>query len=102
LQVFPNPVKNQATIALEIALLIYPNPVKNLSTIHFTLQKPGNTTLQLIDGLGRKVQTRQLGELTPCKYEILCETSGLPKGLFVFTLAVDGEVIGRVKVLVGE
>jgi len=84
----------------EAMLRGFSNAVKSLATINFTLQKSGNTTLQLIDGLCRKVQTHQLGELAYGKHEFAIETSGLPKGLFVCALMVDGEVIGRVKVVV--
>lgn len=86
----------------EPVLQLFPNPVKNTATISFTLQKPGNTMLQLIDGLGKKVKTCYFGELTSERHEMAFETTGLPRGLFVCTLMVDGEVIGRVKMVVGE
>lgn len=86
----------------ETVLQIFPNPVNNQSTIIFTLQKPGSATLQITDDLGRKVKIRPLGELTDGKHEIANETSGLPNGLFVYTLIVDGEVVSRAKVLVDK
>jgi len=41
-----------------------------------------------------------LGELDYGKHKFAFETSGLPKGLFVCALMVDGEMIGRGKVVV--
>jgi len=84
----------------EPVLRIFPNPVKNLATINFTLKLPGSATLQIIDGLGRIAKTFPLGSFTQGKHEITFETPGLPKGLFVCTLMVYGEVIGRAKVVI--
>lgn len=89
-----------ATHSPETVLHIYPNPLKSLATINFTINQPGNITLQFNDGMGRVIKTSSLGVLTQGKHEIPFETSGLPKGLFVCTLMVDGEAIGRAKVVV--
>ncbi len=73
---------------------------KDEATIHFTLQRPGNTAIQFTDNLGRTVKALPLCNVASGKHEIAAELSGLSKGLFIGTLEVDGEVVGRVKMVV--
>ncbi len=78
----------------------YPNPVANQTTIPFKLNEPGNVILQVYDPLGRNVKTlvndyRKSGS----HYEIL-SVEGLPKGIYYYTLEVNGVLIGSRKMMI--
>ena len=66
----------------------YPNPFNPSTIIGFQVANSGFVSLKVYDILGREVKTLINKEMVPGKYEILFDASGLPTGIYVYSLYV--------------
>lgn len=67
----------------------YPNPFNPTTTISFTLPAPSSVRLQVIDVLGRLVDTRDLGVLPTGDHSIEYDAYGLSSGVYFYRLATE-------------
>jgi hypothetical protein len=70
---------------------VYPNPVSASATIGFTLSHSGNVVIDVVDVLGRIVNTISSNILEPGEYQFELP-AGLPNGVYSVRLLVDNEV----------
>ncbi len=70
----------------------YPNPFNPTTTIGFDLSRPGKTTIQVLDMLGREVARIVDQELDSGSYNVRFDGSGLSSGVYMYRL-VAGETV---------
>lgn len=75
-----------------LALAVYPNPVSQRATVAVEVPTPGRVQLALFDALGRRVARVTDGDRPAGRYEASVDVSGLPAGLYVLRADVGGEV----------
>lgn len=63
----------------------YPNPFTNTTTISFTT-RGGHTMVQIMDVMGRVIQTPVDREYTPGKYQVTFDSYQLPAGVYYMRL----------------
>jgi outer membrane protein assembly factor BamB len=80
----------------EGTLQVHPNPAKNTTILSFSNAGNRLHSLQIYNALGQKVQTYKTITGTAAKFEI----SGLPSGLYFFTLLSENTIIGNGKFVV--
>ena len=68
---------------------VYPNPARTTATATFTLDRPQEITLELVDVLGRVVLQGELGPQTAGSREARLDLGGLRAGLYVLRLRGD-------------
>jgi hypothetical protein len=68
----------------------YPNPFNPSTTIRFSVTAPSFTTLKIYNSLGEEVEVLLNKELTTGAYEVEWNASGLPSGVYFYTLMTDG------------
>jgi hypothetical protein len=64
----------------------YPNPFNPSTVIAYSLPSRSNVQLDIIDLLGRTVETRQLGEQPAGTYQIQYNASGLASGVYFYRI----------------
>lgn len=64
----------------------YPNPVRGLITIPVYLKSTAELQLEVMDAMGRVVDSRDLGSLTPGLQEIKVNTQELAVGSYIYRL----------------
>lgn len=75
----------------------FPNPFRASATLEYTLQEAADVRLAVYDVLGREVAVLADG-LQPAGVEqVTFDASGLPAGLYISQLRVNGEVVGSQK-----
>lgn len=79
---------------------VHPNPVRSALTVAYELAAPQDVTLEVVDVLGRRVRTLDLGARPAGPSEARIEAAGLAPGLYVVRLLSGGEVIGTRRVTV--
>ncbi len=92
----PTGISNQNTSGINL-ISNYPNPFTTSTTISFTT-KGGHTLIQIMDILGRVIQTPVDREYTPGSYQISFDSYGLPAG--VYYMRFQNEVLQQVKAMV--
>lgn len=92
----PTSVSNQNTSGVSL-ISNYPNPFTSTTTISFTT-KGGHTMIQIMDTLGRVIQTPVDREYTPGSYQITFDSYGLPAG--VYYMRFQNEMLQQVKPMV--
>ena len=84
-------VDDEDIFPLEFALYnAYPNPFNNLTRIHYTLDKPGFTTLSIFDITGREAVVLREGYMKPGAYSILWNGENMPSGVYFCHLVSIG------------
>ncbi|HEX7879034.1 MAG TPA: FlgD immunoglobulin-like domain containing protein [Candidatus Eisenbacteria bacterium] len=78
-----------------IPVALFPNPVRRTAMIEFRLAEPGNVTMALFDGAGRKVRSLLTGALPAGSHEFRWDgrdDSGLetPDGVYFLKLLTPG------------
>ena len=68
----------------------YPNPFNPSTTIRFSVTVPSFTTLKIYNSLGEEVEVLLNKELTTGAYEVEWNASGLPSGVYYYTLNTEG------------
>ena len=64
-----------------------PNPFNPTTDITFSLGLDGQTKLEVLDALGRKVATLVDGYMQPGTYQVTWDASGHPSGLYYYRLS---------------
>jgi hypothetical protein len=78
----------------------YPNPFNPSTTIRFAVTAPGFTTLKIYNSLGEAVAILFNKELTTGTYEVEWNASGLPSGVYYYTLNTEGIVETKKMILI--
>ena len=91
-----NPGKNM--------LSVYPNPVAHINAnISYNLAKEGNTTIKVIDMVGRNAQVASFGRQPAGLHNFVLTTqSKLNNGTYLIILVQDGQIISRSKLVVAK
>lgn len=78
----------------------YPNPAPQQTTISYALPRSGFVTLSVHDVFGRKIET-VVNALQPAdNYKVTYSTQNLQNGMYIYTLQLDGNVLGVNKMTV--
>lgn len=77
-------------------LKCFPNPARGSSTVSFSLPRPGSVRVEVVDLAGRRVWSRERGELGSGTHEV--KIAGLPAGLYLIRIA-DRERTARGKLV---
>ncbi|MFH0765425.1 MAG: T9SS type A sorting domain-containing protein, partial [Calditrichota bacterium] len=73
----------------------FPNPFNQESRIRFSLDHPGEITLNVIDASGREAARLTQGNFTAGSHEIVWNASGLPAGIYILRLNSEGRCAVR-------
>jgi hypothetical protein len=79
--------------------LVYPNPFNPITNVSYSLQFPSEIKLEVYDLLGRHVAVLVSGTMTAGLHEVVFNGQELASGVYVTTLAVDGQRISARKML---
>src|SRR5690606_6670133 len=79
---------------------VYPNPVRDRATVAFALAAPGLVRLAVHDVLGRRVRTLVEGPLAAGTHTASLDAAGLPNGVYLVVLEAEGQRETRKVVLV--
>jgi len=79
---------------------VYPNPVSSSATISFIMGEPGDVLIDVVDVLGREVNTIAETRLDAGEYQFELPAD-LANGLYNVRIIVDGSVLSR-KVLINR
>ena len=77
-------------------LRVWPNPVRGHATVAYDLVAPARVRVALVDALGREVAVVQERDAAAGPHRQRVETAGLPAGVYLARLVVDG--VGRASV----
>ncbi len=77
-----------------------PNPFSGSTEITFSLQESGNARLSVFDATGREVARLVDGPLRAGDHTATLDASRFAPGIYVYTLAVDGQRSTRRMVVV--
>jgi beta-glucosidase len=77
----------------------YPNPFNPTTEIQYMIDKSDFITLRIYDILGKEVQTLVEDKQKPGKYNILFDGSGLPSGVYFYTLQTSSSTETKKMVL---
>lgn len=77
-----------------------PNPAVDESTIRFALAGESNTEMYLMDSSGRRLRTLLEGTLGAGSHQVEWRPGGVASGVYFAVLRVNGEKIGRQKLVV--
>ena len=72
----------------------FPNPFRSATTIEYTLERAAEVEVAVYDLLGRKVATLAEGAQAAGTARVTWDATGLPTGLYIGQLRVNGEVVG--------
>ena len=94
------PVDAAPELARGAPLRVWPNPARGAATVAYHLLAPARARVSLVDVLGREVAVAQDGAQPAGPHRARLETAGLPAGVYVVRLAVDGRVLSSQPVTV--
>ena len=100
--VFPTAEEPDAAQPVATAFTeVFPNPARGAVQAQYALGAPQAVTLELIDLLGRRVRSAELGRQAAGMHDVGIDTGGLRPGLYVLRLRGDAgaEATRRVVVL---
>lgn len=72
-----------------------PNPTAATATVGFTLDRPGEATIDVLDLTGRRVATLARGSFAAGTHTAALDAAGLAPGLYVVRLSAGGHVATR-------
>ncbi len=72
----------------------FPNPFRTATTVEYTLERAAEVEVAVYDVLGRKVATLAEGARPAGTARATWNATGLPAGLYMAQLRVNGEVVG--------
>ena len=84
----------------DAGLRVWPNPARGAATVAYGLVAPARVRVSLVDVLGREVAVAQDGAQPAGPHQARLETAGLPAGVYVARLVVDGRLRASVPVTV--
>jgi len=74
-------------------IINYPNPIQNQTSFYFTLQKPGQVSLQIYDLKGQEVETLENGFMLPGDHITKWNRGKLPAGVYFYRFQVNKESV---------
>ncbi len=74
---------------------VAPNPIAADATVRFSLDRPGDATLELFDVLGRRVMTLAGGPQEPGPRSLRIDARGLASGVYVLRLSQHERTLAR-------
>ena len=77
----------------------YPNPFNPSTTISFSLPARSNVSLDIVNVLGQRVDTRQLGSLAAGDHAYDYDAGSLSSGVYFYRVVTDAGVLVRKMVL---
>ncbi len=77
----------------------WPNPFNPSTQLEFTLIATGDVELKLYDMLGREAQSLRLGRFAAGTHQQELRADGLPSGIYLLDLSVDGISQDRMKLM---
>jgi type IX secretion system substrate protein len=77
----------------------YPNPARDQATIAYELPRAGEVSLRLYDVSGRAVRTLVQGTQERGPHQVRLSTAGLPSGAYTYVLRAGGETRRRTLLL---
>ena len=86
-----------ATPAMQTRLAAHPNPFNPKTALRFSLADAGLAELDLLDTSGRSLRRLLAAELPAGEHAIEWEADGLPSGVYLARLRVDGRKAAEVK-----
>jgi hypothetical protein len=63
-------------------LFVYPNPVKNNAKISYVVEKTSETSMELFDITGKKIQSLLNKMMQPGRYSLQLDVGDLPAGMY--------------------
>lgn len=78
----------------------YPNPFNSRTEVEFTIPKRELVIVEVYDVLGRKVRTLMNKFLEPGKHRILFDASGIPNGVYYYSLITTSRRISKKVLLI--
>lgn len=84
-----------------LELKVYPNPVQDQALVHYTLQKPGEVRLTLMDLTGRQVLNLVQARQTAGTYRYPIRRGSLPGGMYLLRLST-GNSLGMIRLILAE
>ncbi|OGU57530.1 MAG: hypothetical protein A2X64_04695 [Ignavibacteria bacterium GWF2_33_9] len=87
-------VKNDPMIS-EASLIISPNPASVNATVDFTIQKPTVITMELVDMLGNRIQSMNLGLVSDYNNHYILNLNTVPSGTYYLRLISENNQIVR-------
>jgi hypothetical protein len=70
---------------------VYPNPVRDRATVAFAVAEPGPVRLTVHDVLGRRVRTLAEGPLAAGEHSATFDAAGLRSGIYLMVLQAEGQ-----------
>ncbi|MEH0154054.1 S8 family serine peptidase [Limibacter armeniacum] len=86
-------------LASTLNLKNFPNPATANTTISYELPVNGQVTVEVFDFNGGKIATLVNAEQQAGQYEVTYQTAGLPAGMYIYALSIDGERVATGKLL---
>ncbi len=83
-----NPVSNQVPDKFSL-YQNYPNPFNPSTKIKFDLPEESKVVLKIFNTLGAEVYSENMGSLQPATYEYVYTASGLPSGIYFYSLQTN-------------
>ena len=82
------------------AISVYPNPAKDEATLSFSLQAQSNVQIQIVDGLGRTLNTIANETMNEGAHSVVINTSDLASGVYnVMIHTAEGTYTHRLSVV---
>jgi hypothetical protein len=83
-----NPLSNQVPDKFSL-YQNYPNPFNPSTKIKFDLPEESKIVLKIFNTLGAEVYSENMGSLQPATYEYVYNASGLPSGIYFYSLQTN-------------
>ncbi len=83
------PTSINANILKEIQFKIYPNPTHNYSTLDFEIKESSNVIMNVLNQLGQKIYSDNLGNFPRGQFKQRIDVSSLPKGIYLIQLNIN-------------
>jgi len=93
------PSENTAPMEYSLAP-VWPNPFNSRAVISYSLKRAGKARLEVFDSNGRLLRTLVNGDNAAGAHRVSFDGEGLPAGLYLYRLKVDGYIETRKMLLV--
>jgi len=80
-------------------LQTFPNPSSGVATIRYNVPESGEVRFRIFDALGRLVWSNQSSTQPPGINSVEVNTLSWPKGCYNAVLSLQGDVVGRTKII---
>ncbi|MCX6233825.1 MAG: right-handed parallel beta-helix repeat-containing protein [Bacteroidetes bacterium] len=77
-----------------------PNPFSTSTSIYYRISEPGNVVIRVYDCLGKEQNSIQQIDMNEGIHKIELNVSGLPVGIYYYSLEINGKISGTKKMVV--